>query len=112
MRTRIRTNARYTRDGLTWPEIAALLGYRQGSLEATVSRFRRGLWAPALNRLAELDAAMERLILAEGVVTVPAIARSFGLKPCTAQRRLARRGLDREMREELVASSHDLRRAA
>lgn len=93
----------HDRDGLGWAEFAAALGYGQNSLEATVCRFRRGQWAPVRAQLAALDAAMERMIAERAIVHVPALADAFGMKACTAQRRLLNLGLDREMREALAA---------
>ncbi|GJE44833.1 helix-turn-helix domain-containing protein [Methylobacterium soli] len=87
-------------EGVTWADIAARLGRTRSSIEATVCRYRKGLWAPQREALQQRDAEMERL--AEAGAPLRAICAAAGLKTDAARRRLRNLGLDHEVRRNLA----------
>lgn len=97
---------------LPWSVVADRLGKDQNCLKVTVCRYRKGQWGDAYERQIRRDEAIERLIAETGTVEATEIAAAFGYSAAGMRAALNRLGLDREMREELAASSHDLRRAA
>lgn len=91
--------------GTPWPEVARLMGRPKQSLVVTACRYRRGLWAPK-QKVAQsqaLEARIETLV-ASGVTSTATIAQHVGMTRPAISTRLARMGLDVEMRRELAGA--------
>lgn len=91
--------------GLSWRIVGQRLGRPPGALSVTVSFYRRGLWAPA-QKFARKDAVETRIeaLVSDGMISAADIGRQLGVSRFTATQRLARMGLDVEMRRELAGA--------
>lgn len=90
--------------GFTWAAVGKRLGRSEASIQATVSNYRLGKWAPKRRdqRMQRVRAELRAVVGEKGLVTLKDIAAATNAPWFTVESRLRTLGLDRFARDQLA----------